>query len=156
MGSIDAGPRTLEDVKVPVRLKLSALWASMMFLFAYGDIFTGYRTDVIEDLRAGELGGFEVNEAFLLATSIYVAIPSLMVFLSLVLRPAVDRRTNLVVGAVYAVTIALSAIGEGWAYFIFLSVVEVVLAVLIVWNAWRWPDQAPPSAWTSEAAGRTR
>jgi len=139
MVSTDAPQRTLEDVMVPVRLKLSALWASMMFLFAYGDIFTGYRTDVIEDLRAGELGGFEVNQAFLLATSIYVAIPSLMVFLSLVLRPAVNRWVNLVLAAVYAVTIALSVIGEGWAYFVLLSVLEVALAALVAWHAWRWP-----------------
>ncbi|HTF40772.1 MAG TPA: DUF6326 family protein [Propionibacteriaceae bacterium] len=139
MGSTAASQRILEDVKVPVRLKLSALWASMMFLFAYGDIFGGFRADVIEDLRAGELGGFEVNQAFLLATSIYVAIPSLMVFLSLVLRPALNRWTNLVLAAVYAVTIALSVIGEGWAYFVFLSVLEVALAVLIAWHAWRWP-----------------
>ena len=141
----------LEDVSVPLRLKLSALWASTMFLFAYGDIFTGYRTDIIEDLRTGELGGFDVNQAFLLATSVYVAIPSLMVFLSLVLRPAVNRRTNIVLGSVYAVTIALSVIGEGWAYFVFLSVVEVALVMLIVWYAWRWPEQAPEATQTYEA-----
>ena len=105
MGSTDAAPRLLEDVSVPLRLKLSALWASTMFLFAFGDIFSGYRTDIIEDLRSGELGGFEVSQAFLLATSIYVAIPSLMVFLSLVLRPALNRRTNIVLRSVYAVTV---------------------------------------------------
>jgi len=53
----------LADVRVPLRLKLSALWAATMFLFAYGDIFTGYRSGVVEDLRHGELGGFEVNQA---------------------------------------------------------------------------------------------
>ena len=42
----------------------------------------------------------------------------------------------------YAVTIALSVIGEGWAYFVFLSVVEVMLVALIVCYAWRWPAQA--------------
>ena len=132
MGSTDATPRLLENVSVPVRLKLSALWASTMLLFAYGDIFTGYRTDTIEDLRTGELGGFEVSQAFLLATSIYVAIPSLMVFLSLILRPALNRRTNIVLASVYTVTIPLAVIGEGWAYFVFLSVVEVALLMLIV------------------------
>ena len=50
----------------------------------------------------------------------------------------------------YAVTIAVSVIGEGWAYFVFLSVVEVALVMLIVWYAWRWPEQAPAAAHTSE------
>jgi hypothetical protein len=39
-----------------------------------------------------------------------------MVFLSLALRPAASRWTNLVVGAAYALTIITSAIGEGSAY----------------------------------------
>jgi hypothetical protein len=31
--------RILEDVRIGVRLKISALWIAMLFLFAYGDIF---------------------------------------------------------------------------------------------------------------------
>jgi hypothetical protein len=65
-----------------------------------------------------------------------------MVFLCLVLRPPANRRLNIVVGAVYVVTIALFVIGEGWAYFVFLSVVEIALVSLIVWYAWYWPVQA--------------
>ena len=34
-------PSTLEDVRVGVRPKISALWIAMLVLFAYGDIF-GY------------------------------------------------------------------------------------------------------------------
>jgi hypothetical protein len=30
-------------------------------------------------------------------------------------------------------------IGETWAYFIFLSVAEIGLLLLIVWFAWTWP-----------------
>jgi hypothetical protein len=40
---------------------------------------------------------------------------------------------------VYALTIIASAVGEGWAYSIFLSVLEVALVLLIVWFAWNWP-----------------
>jgi hypothetical protein len=34
-----ANARILEDARVGVRLKISALWIAMLFLFAYGDIF---------------------------------------------------------------------------------------------------------------------
>jgi hypothetical protein len=64
-----------------------------------------------------------------------------MIFLSVILRPAVSRRTNVILGALYAITVALGAIGEGWAYYLFLSLAEVVLALLIIWYAWRWPEQ---------------
>jgi Family of unknown function (DUF6326) len=141
MSSIASGSRVLEDLNVPVKLKLAALWTATMFLFAYGDIFSLYRSETIEDVMAGELGGFEVNQAFLVAITIYVSIPSVMVFLSLILRPEVNRWTNVILGSVYAVTIVLSVIGEGWAYFIFFSALEVVLVLLIVRYAWKWPEQ---------------
>jgi hypothetical protein len=139
MSSVTRGTRALEDVHVPVKLKLAALWAATMFLFAYGDLFTLYRADKVREILGGEIAGIDVTGAFLLAVSVYVAIPSVMVFLSLALRPSASRWTNLAVGAVYALTIVASAVGEGWAYSIFLSVLEVALVLLIVWFAWNWP-----------------
>ena len=42
----------------------------------------------------GQISGFDVGQTFLLATTVYIAIPSLMVFLVLVLRPGVNRITG--------------------------------------------------------------
>ena len=144
MNSVTQGTRTLEDVTMPVKLKLAALWTATMFLFAYGDLFTLYRADNVREVLGGKITGIEVTEAFLMAVSVYVAIPSVMVFLSLALRPAASRWTNLAVGAVYALTIIASAIGEGSAYSISLSVLEVTLVLAIVWLAWNWPRRPPP------------
>jgi hypothetical protein len=125
-----------------VRAKLATLWAATMLLFAYGDLFGLFRADLIEDVSNGEVGGFSVDQTFLLATSVYVAIPSLMVFLCLVLRPAVTRWTNLVLGPVYAASIAASMIGEEWAYYLFLSALEIGLLALVVRYAWTWRTAA--------------
>jgi len=130
---------------VPVRAKLAALWASTMLLFAYGDLFALFRRDVIDDITNGEVGGFSVDQPFLLATSVYVAIPALMVFLCLVMGPTVGRWTNVVLGSVYVVTIAVSAIGERWAYYLFLSVLEIGLLALVVRYAWSWSQPAGQS-----------
>jgi hypothetical protein len=139
MSSIEEGQRVLEDVKIPVKIKLSASWAALMFLYAYGDIFAYFRPGFIEDVMAGEVFAFEINQVFLLAISIYVAIPALMVVLSLSLKPSVNRWSNIVLGGIYAATILLSTIGEGYGYYIFLSVLEGAIALLIVY-AWRWPE----------------
>ena len=56
----------------------------MLFVFAYVDLFSLYRPDFRADVEAGEIGGFTVNQAFLLGTTVYVVIPSLMVFCTLV------------------------------------------------------------------------
>jgi hypothetical protein len=79
---------------VNVRIKISALWTSMLFVFAYVEIFSLYRPDVRADLEAGKIGGFTVDQSFLLGTTVDVVIPSLMVFCALILddvQPTASR-----------------------------------------------------------------
>jgi len=109
----------LEDVRIGVRLKISALWIAMLFLFAYGDIFGFFRTGLIEEVIEGEVSGVEITQVFLFGVSVYIAIASAMVFLSLVLRPRVNRRVNIVLPILYIVSIAISSVGETWAYYYF-------------------------------------
>jgi hypothetical protein len=137
----------LEPSNVNVRTKISALWASMLFVFAYVDLFSLYRPDYRADIEAGEIAGFTINQSFLLGTTVYVLIPSLMVFLALVLRPRLNRIANIALGIVYALTIIAGAIGE-WNYYILGSVIEVALLATIVYYAWTWPKERPPTSTT--------
>jgi hypothetical protein len=127
-----------EDVRIGVRLKISVLWIAMLFLFAYGDIFGFFAPGQIEEVIGGEISGIEITQVFLFALSVYIAIASVMVFLSLVLGPKVNRWINIVLPILYVVSIVASAIGES-AYFWFLSLAESALLVLIIWYAWTWP-----------------
>src|ERR671936_516451 len=137
--------RKLEPFNVNVRIKISALWTSMLFVFAYVDLFSLYRADVRAELESGEISGFTVNRSFLLGTTVYVVIPSLMVFLALILRPRVNRIANIALGIVYALTIIAGAIGE-WNYYIFGSAVEIALLAAIVYYAWTWPKEIRPES----------
>ncbi len=128
----------LEPAPVNVRLKISALWTAMLFVFAYVDIFSFFRPDFRADIEAGQVGGFTVNQSFLLGTTVYVVIPSLMVFATLVLRANVNRTVNIALSTIYALTIIAGAIGE-WDYYILGSAVEVALLAGIVYYAWSWP-----------------
>jgi len=134
-----------EPATVNVRTKVSALWTSMLFVFAYVDLFSLYRPDFRADLEAAEVGGFTVNQSFLLGTTAYVVIPSLMVFTTLVLQPRVNRVANIALGIVYIVTIVIGAVGE-WSYYILGSVVEVAMLAAIVYYAWTWPKQTPAAS----------
>jgi hypothetical protein len=142
---------TFEPSNVNVRIKISALWTAMLFVFAYVDIFSLYRPDFRADIEAGQIGGVTVNQAFLLATTIYIVIPSLMVFAALVLRPGINRIANMALSVLYALTIIASAIGE-WGYYILGSAVEVALLAGIVYYAWTWPKEQAPLPSTSERA----
>jgi hypothetical protein len=43
----------------------SALWVSLLFLYAYGDIFGFFKPGQIEDVIEGEISGIEITEGFL-------------------------------------------------------------------------------------------
>ncbi len=60
----------------------------MLFVFAYVDIFGCFRANVLEAALDGTVGttSFSVDQTFLPLTLIYIAIPAMMVFLSLVLK----------------------------------------------------------------------
>jgi hypothetical protein len=141
---MNAGTK-LEPFTVNVRIKISALWTSMLFVFAYVDLFSFYRSDFRAGVEAGEIGGFTVNQSFLLGTTAYVVIPSLMVFCTLILRPRVTRILNIALSIMYGLTIIAGAIGE-WTYYIFGSVIEVALLFAIVYYAWTWPKETPTTS----------
>jgi hypothetical protein len=63
-----------------------------------------------------------------------------MVVLSLLLRPPVCRRLNIVCGAAYTV-VMLATMPGAWLYYHFLGSIEAVLTLLIVWYAWHWPKR---------------
>jgi hypothetical protein len=137
-----------QDTRIDVKLVLSALWIAMLIVFAYVDIFGFFRADILRAALDGKVAtmGIAVDQVFLAFTTVYILIPTLMVFLSLVLRPRVNRIVNIVVALLYAVSIIAACIGETWAYYLLGSAVEVVLLVAIVRTAWTWPrTQVVPS-----------
>jgi hypothetical protein len=129
----------LEDVRVNVKLKISALWIAVMFLYAYVDIFSWFKPGIIQEVMAGKVFVFQVSQSFLFFTTLYITIPSLMIFLTLVLKPKINRWVNIIVSALYFVTMLGACIGETWLFYIFGTVVESLLLFLIIIYAWKWP-----------------
>ena len=143
MNSENKTATILEDPKINIKLKLSGLWVANMFIFIYVDYFGLYIPGVMEKIIAGEVAhtGIQVTQVFLLAGITLMMIPSLMIFLSLTLSAKANRWTNIIVGILQIVVLVSALIGESWAYYIFATIVEVVLLLLIVWYAWKWPKQ---------------
>ena len=130
----------LDDIKIHVKIKISALWVSVIFCYIYGDYFGLYEPGKLRGMLEGKMGPLgQTTQGVLLGTSLMMAIPSVMVFLSLVLKANLNRRVNIIFGAIYTVIILITM--WNWAFYIFLGVVEIVLTALIVWYAWHWPKQ---------------
>lgn len=131
---------TLDDFKVHVKFKLSTLWAALMFCYIYGDYFGLYVPGQLKGMLAGDGPIGPVSQGTLVATSILLAVPGVMVFLSLVLPPKLNRWLNIIFGAFYiAVMIITMTMPGAWAFYMLLGIIEILLGLLTVWYAWSWP-----------------
>ncbi len=119
------------------RIVISSLWATMLFIFAYVDIFALFRADVLEQALGGRVAVFDVSQTFLALTTLYVVIPSLMIFLTMVLPRGINRAANIVLAGLYILTIAASCVGETWIYFWIGSLLEVALLLEVARRAWK-------------------
>jgi Family of unknown function (DUF6326) len=136
----------LHDPPVPVRAKLAAAWTSFMFLYIYVDFFALYKPGVIDDLRAGVVWEFQISQTLLTVFLAAIAVPSLMIVLSVILPARANRVINLVVASVYIPFSMFNAVGESWTYFYGLGVVlEVIVLAVILRSAWTWPRTTSPS-----------
>jgi hypothetical protein len=132
----------LEDFKINVKFKLSALWTAVMFCYIYGDYFSFYVPKKIEGFINGDT--MLDSPLKLFAASVLMVIPSLMVFLSLVSKPKINKWLNIVFGAIYTaimLLIAFTSIAPWWTFYVFLAIVESCITSLVVWYAWTWPKQ---------------
>ena len=140
MNSQKVPQMALEDIKLNVKLKLAALWASFMFLYIYVDYFHLYMPGTLENMLAGKVFVFEVTQAFLLVVLATVTIPALMIFLSIALPAKINRCTNIILATVYIPYTLFNLVGEAWMHMVFGAIVEVVLLSLVIWYAWKWSE----------------
>jgi Family of unknown function (DUF6326) len=129
-----------EDFKINIKIKLSALWTSAMFCYIYGDYFELYVPLKTQGLVSGE--NMLDSPMKLFAASVLLTIPALMIFLSIILKPRINRTLNIAIGLFFTATMLLIAVVSltPWrTFYVFLAIVESVLTSLIVWYAWKWP-----------------
>ncbi len=125
---------SLENLKVNVRLKLSGLLISVIFLYIYADYFGLHIPRHLEGIMSREVTGFLITDVWLSTVSILMIIPSLIIFLSLILILKVNHGVNIVIGLFnIGLTFISGFTGETWPFFMLFSFIEAVLLALIVW-----------------------
>jgi hypothetical protein len=128
----------LEDFRVHTKIKLAALWVSVMFCYIYADYFGLFSPGQLATMNQGLIPPLgRSSDGVMIFVSAMMAVPSLMIFLSAALPARPNRILNIVFGAVYSGIIGLTM----WsgAHFIFYGVIEITLTLLVVAYAWTWP-----------------
>lgn len=131
----------LEDFRAPAKAKLAALWTSLMFLYVYGDYFNMYQPGKLDRMAAGDVGPVNAaDELGMSAISMMMAIPALMIALSILLPAPLSRWLNVLFGLVYAAILAATLPGAPLFYLVY-GAIEIPISLLITWIAVAWPRE---------------
>lgn len=131
-----------EDYKVNIRIKLSALWTSIMFCYIYGDYFELYVPQKVEGLLNGQ--NMLDSPAKLFSATFILTIPALMISMSMVLKPGLAKWLNVGVGVfftLFTLLVGISSMTEWRTFYVFLSFIESVLTAIVVIMAWSWKKE---------------
>lgn len=134
--------KVLEDFKINIKLKLALLWASVTLLYLYGDYFELY----VPNKAAGLVNGENLLDSpiKLFLASFLLAIPAMMVVLSILLKPQINKILNIIFGLFFSfIMILIGATSiESWrAFYVFYAFLESFITILITYLAFNWPKK---------------
>jgi hypothetical protein len=114
-----------------------------MLIYIYVDIFSFYKSGVIENIIDGKVWDLEITQAWGISALVLMLIPIFMIFLSLELNAKTNRLFNIIIGSVYIIVGIGTTVGEDWASYILGHVIGILILIMIIWTAWNWPKQEP-------------
>ena len=136
----------LQSFQLSRPLRLSLLWASMMFLYIYNDYFSLYLPGTIEGMMAGTIGPLgDATEGVLLGVAALMTIPALMVVLSAGLPSPFSKWLNVGFGAFYTCVNFATFFGSA-LFYQFTVCIETALSIFIVASALTWPKSVRKGA----------
>lgn len=130
----------LQNPILNIKIKLAFLWTSLLAISIYGDYFELYVPGKVQNLIEGT--GILDSPTKLFLASLWVAIPSLMIALSVFLIPKTNRALNIIVGlllAVGSILVISQSFYRWYSFYIFYMVLYLLIILSIVWCAWKWP-----------------
>lgn len=129
----------MEDFQVNLKIKLAGLWTAVTFCYLYGDYFELYTPEKVSSLLSGE--NVLNSPMVLFIASVIMVIPPLMIVVSLMLEPLLNRWLNILFGSLFTIMMVLIAIGSltpWYSFYVFLALIESFLTGIIVWKAFKW------------------
>ena len=106
------------------------------------DIFTLFYSESLKQLIAGEMGGMNITQVFLLGFSILMEIVMVMIVLSRFLTYKTNRILNIIIGLLMTFVQGSTLFtADNTLHYIFFSLVEISTTIFIVYYAWNWKEK---------------
>ncbi|WP_425287346.1 DUF6326 family protein [Lutimonas vermicola] len=138
-------PKPLTNYSINIKVKLTVLWTALMFLYIYADYFRLMTPEKLERMMKLQTPMGPTSPGILVTFSVILIIPTLMIFLSIFLKPQINKWLNIVIASIYAcisILIIVSSIDNEWQlFFVIFNFVEIVVFAIIISQAWKWPRE---------------
>ena len=130
--------------KLVWKLRISILWIFLAVSMSAAMILFFMGPGVVEEIIAGEIEGMEISGLVLIVFAFFWIIPLIMAFLTLVLKDTVNRYTNAILGIFFAIFYIIDisghlSKGEEFGGHHLMGIIGVIVALFIIWHAWKWP-----------------
>ena len=135
----------LSEFKINIKIKLSALWASVMSCYIYCDYFDLYTPNKLQHMLDGNALFGPFDQFVVLGLSSMMLVTSLMICLSILLPATINRILNIIIGFIMTLMLGYICYLTGYYFYKMYAAVEATLTLLIVWYAWNWPKEANAS-----------
>ena len=137
--------KSLTKYNVNIKIKLAALWTALMFLYIYADFFQLMTPKKLEKMIDLQTPMGPTSPEILVIFSVILIIPALMIIISILLKPQINKWLNILIAFVYAgisILIIVSGINNEWqTFFVIFNFVEILVFAMIISQAWKWPTE---------------
>ncbi len=135
--------KPLTQYILSINSKLASLWTTLMFLYIYADYFELMTPGKLERMMQLQTPMGPTSPGLLVVFSAILIIPALMIFLSMYLKPPINKWLNIGTALLYAsisILIIASSFDSEWhTFYVLFNFVELGVFALIIGQAWKWP-----------------
>ncbi len=128
-----------------LKMRIAVLWIFMAVAMSAHSAFSFMDREVVE-----EMWDMEMGQGMLIFMALFYIIPLVMAFLTLTLKDKHNRWANIIVGGVFTF---LNIFHLGEHIIVEPSAVQIliigstpVVTALVVWYAWKWPQEEEKEA----------
>lgn len=120
------------NTKIDIKVRLSTLWILVMFNMIFADIFS-IMVELVNKDTLQIPGDVKIVMAI---AAIVTNIPIFMIFLSRMLKPKLNKITNIVAGVLTLIYVIGG--GDFAPHYIIIASIETALLIAIIIYAWKW------------------
>ena len=122
-----------------MKIRIMVLWLFMAITMSAHGVLSFMEPDLVNQLLSGQM---MIDPVMFFFMTLFWWVPLVMAFLTVTLNDLVNRRLNMVMGAVFTILNVFHLIEhliQPSAHQLLLIISTVAVTALIFWYSWKWP-----------------